>query len=81
MNKPTPSTTSAPLTAPKAKSTNPKLKLISDADDLDDDETVTDGESDEGWFKINTSPIPLNRNSKVKRHFQKLYIIGFYVFA
>lgn len=53
MNKPTPSTTSAPIFVPKVKSNPSKLKLISDADDLDDDEAVTDGDSDEGnIFKI-----------------------------
>lgn len=35
------------MTQSKVKS-NPKLKLINDADDLDEDEGVTDGASDEG---------------------------------
>lgn len=30
------------------KVSDPKLKLVSDADDLDEDEAETDGESDEG---------------------------------
>lgn len=47
VNKPAPSTTAAPLTESKVKS-NPKLKLINDTDDLDEDEGETDGESDEG---------------------------------
>lgn len=39
------------MPAPTPKPINPKLKLISDADDLDDDEAVTDGDSDEGNSK------------------------------
>lgn len=51
VNKPTTTSTSAPMTVSKVKS-NPKLKLISDADDLDEDEGVTDGASDEGKKKL-----------------------------
>lgn len=47
VNKPATTTTSVPTTVSKVKS-NQSMKLISDADDLDEDEGVTDGASDEG---------------------------------
>lgn len=47
MNKATTSTTAAPKPESKVKS-DPKLKLVNDTDDLDEDEGETDGESDEG---------------------------------